>query len=113
MATSFSYSVISAATTNAAVAKAAGGLVTGWYIMNVSNGVRYVRLYDKATAPAPATDVPVVRLPIPAGEGTNLSFASAPLFFRSGIALDITGGEADTDTTATAAGDVVLNLFLE
>lgn len=107
-----SYSLISAASVNANAIKAAPGPLVGWLIINTSASTRYVRFYNKTTAPV-TTDTPFLRIPLPAGDGTNVSFALNTLWFPAGIAFNITGGQADNDATAIAAGDVTLNVFYE
>ena len=106
-----SFSLVSAASTNLTSVASKPSVLTGWYIMNTATATRYVRIYDKATAPVPSTDVPVLRLPLPAGEGSNISLSASTPWLKNGIAFDITGGPLDTDTTAVALGDVTLNLF--
>lgn len=107
-----SYSLISAATVNATTVKAAPGPLIGWLIVNTSASSRFIRFYDKASAPI-TTDVPVLRIPLPPGDGTNVSFALNTLWFPHGISFNITGAQPDNDATAIVAGDVTLNLFYE
>ena len=101
---------ISTATTNAVSAKASAGQVYGYYIYNDSNQTRYVKLYNKATAPTVGTDTPVMTIPIPSGSAANVDFSNG-IAFATGIAFAMTTGMADTDTGAVAANEVVLNLF--
>jgi hypothetical protein len=89
--------------------KAKPGDVWGWYMYNAAAAVRYLKLYDKATAPL-STDVPKMTLPIPAGLGANM-MAPAGVDFTVGIGYRVTTGVADNDTGAPAANDVQLNLF--
>lgn len=104
------YRVLSAATTNAASVKASAGQVYGWHITNLSaTAARFVKLYNMATAPTVGTDTPVMTLPLPAGGQANVAFPTG-IAFATGIALAITGALADSDTTAVAANDVVVNL---
>lgn len=101
------YSVSSAATTNAALVKAGQTNVTGILITNVSGGTKYVKLYNKATAPTVGTDVPLLIIPIAAGATVNLPYGPA-IKFALGLGVGITGAAADNDTTAVAAGDIRL-----
>lgn len=108
------YSLISAATANATSVTARPTILNGFLIINIAAAARYVRIYDKASAPVPGTDTPVIRIPLPAGDGTSTLFSTGPISLHNGLAFDITGGGfADTDTTVVAAGDVTLNLFYE
>lgn len=105
--------VISAATNNATSVKASAGLVNGWYISNLNAAIMYVKLYDKASAPSPASDTPVITIGIPgntAGAGTNVSWPTG-ITFSTGIALAIVTGVAVNNNTAVAANEVVVNLF--
>lgn len=107
------YKLISANTTNATNVKGAAGLLTGLYIGSLSTAPRYVKLYDKATAPTVGTDVPVHTFLIPGGTtgaGSNIPIPDGGLIFSSGISFAITGGIADTDTTIINANEVVVNL---
>lgn len=102
--------VISAATTNATSVKASAGQVYGWYISNVNAAARYVKLYDKASAPTVGTDTPVMTLMIPATGGTNVEFGNG-IAFGTGIALAITTAVTDADTAPVAANEIVVNLL--
>lgn len=104
---------LSAATTNATSVKASAGQLYGWYISNINAAVRYVKLYNKASAPTVGTDTPVITLAIPGattGGGTNVDYSHG-IAFATGIAFAITTGVADADTGAVAANDLIVNLF--
>ena len=107
------YRLLSAATTNANSIKASAGNVYGWYITNTNANPRFVKLYDKASAPTVGTDTPKLTLVIPGsttGAGSNVHFNPA-VNFTTGIAIAITGVVTDADTTAVALNEVVVNLF--
>jgi hypothetical protein len=104
------FRLLAAATTNASSVKGSAGQVYGWYLFNTSAATKYVKLYNKATAPTVGTDTPVMTLPLPAGSAANVYFEDG-IAFATGIALAITGAVADADTTAVAANDVIVNLF--
>ena len=89
--------------------KASAGQVFGWAITNNAAAVRFVKLYNKATAPT-SGDTPLITLEIPAGAMTNVSYAQG-IAFATGIGVRATTGVADNDTGAPAANDVVINLF--
>ena len=104
------YKLISAATTNAtSVSATANTLLYGYYISNTNAAVRYVKFYNKASAPTVGTDVPVLTLAIPASGAANVSFP-AGVNFTTGLAFATTTGAADTDTAAVAATEVIVNL---
>lgn len=107
--------LISAATTNATSVKASAGQVYGWFISNTNASPRYMKLYNKASAPTVGTDVPVMVILIPgntAGAGAVVEF-SMGIPFATGIALALTTGVADADTGAVAANEIVINLLFK
>jgi hypothetical protein len=89
--------------------KSTPGQVGGWYIANNASAVRYVKLYDKATAPT-AGDTPKVTIALPANSAANVLSVSG-IDFTTGIGLRVTTGVADADAGAPTANDVVINLF--
>lgn len=97
--------VNSAATTNATSLKASAGQIIGLDVFNVAAYMVFLKLYNKASAPTVGTDVPVWTIPIAAGGGFSLD-ESVGEYFSTGIAYAITKLQADSDTTAVAAGDV-------
>jgi hypothetical protein len=103
------YTVNALATTNAAVVKNAAGRVHSLDLFNASGATKYVRLYDKATAPTVGTDVAMRVYAIPATSTLHVHFPGADTY-ATGIAIAITGGAAATDSTAVAAGDVQLTI---
>lgn len=106
------YKLISLATTNANNVKASGGNLYSIIAIGLTSTVRYLKLYNKASAPTVGTDVPLMTIPIPAntqGAGVALPF-SMGVNFPLGIAIAITSGAADNDTGAVGAGDVIVNL---
>lgn len=102
--------VISAASTNATSVKGSAGQVYGWYLFNANAATRYLKLYNKASAPTVGTDTPVLTIPIPGGSAANVEFTNG-IPFATGIALALTTGVADSDTGAVAANEIVVNLL--
>jgi len=99
--------VSAAASTNATVAKASTGtlgLVTGY---NANAAPRYLKFYNKATAPTVGTDVPVWSEYL--APQSKFSIAFAGMYFSAGLSYAMTTGGADNDTGALTAADV-LNL---
>lgn len=96
----------SAATTNALLIKT--GATMAWAIQasNTNAAARFVKLYNKATAPTVGTDVPVLTIPIPPGAMVQLSPGSNGIRFALGMGIAITAAAADADTTAVAASEV-------
>lgn len=104
------FRLVSAATTNANLVKGAAGSLSSAVLVNTSAAAKAVKLYDKATAPVPGTDTPAETFLLPAGS-TLLVEPAVPQPFTLGIGIAITGLPADSDITATAAGDVIVSLF--
>jgi hypothetical protein len=90
--------------------KATPGVLYGYYIYNNATSTRYVKLYNKATAPTVGTDTPVLTLPIPASAAANVTFNKG-IKFELGIGLGAVTAVADNSTGAPAANDVTINLF--
>jgi hypothetical protein len=98
----------SAASNNATVVKASRGRVYGIQGYNNSAGIRYINLYDKATAPAPASDTGVLRKKFAIPAATAFAFDwPLGLDFTSGIAFAFVAGTANNDNTAVASVDIV------
>jgi hypothetical protein len=105
----------SAATTNAALVLTGTSGLHAFYATNTGASVAYVKLFNKATAPVPGTDVPAMIMVVPAAVGGVPGVCTLPIGhqgfrFALGLGIAITGGAADTDTTAVAAGQVKVML---
>ena len=106
------FSLIAAASTNATLVKGSTGQIFSIHAVNQNAAMRYIKFYDTNTLPTAGTGTPVRRYAIPAST-TGLGFVLAPklpMGFNNGIAFTITGGQADSDTTALTAGDVTLTI---
>lgn len=103
------YHAVSAASTNAANVKAGPGAVTGYAITNTNAATRYVCLHNNAATPTPGSAV-ALKFGIPGGGAANVSFLS-PIAFNTGIGISMVANPADTDATAVALNDLVVNLF--
>lgn len=110
------YHLQSAATTNASNVKSSPGQLYGVQATNKSTtSAAYVRLFNKASAPTVGTDTPVKTITLPAASSAiqpTVVIFQQPIgiVFPTGIAFAITGGSADLDATAVAAGDVILEI---
>lgn len=94
-----------AASTNADFAKASAGdlhVVNGY---NAAATVRYLKFYNKVSAPTVGTDVPVLTLALPSLSA--FSFNLNGQYFSTGIAYALTTGAPDADTGALTLADVV------
>jgi hypothetical protein len=99
----------SAATTNATLVKNAAGNLYSLSASNIGAAARYLKLYNKATAPVPGTDTPVLTIKLPADSVTVLEWGAVGLRFATGIGLAITAGAADADVAAVVAAEVKVN----
>jgi hypothetical protein len=94
--------------TTGQVVKNGAGQVYNYYLYNNAATTRYVKFYDKGTAPT-SGDTPVWTLGIPAGSAANVAFPNG-IAFASGISLRGTTLVANNDNTAPSANDLVVNL---
>ena len=99
------HKIISAASTNLTFIKKGGGTVYSITLFNKTNADKYVRLFDKASAPVNA-DISIATYAIPADDSLNISLPVG-IEFKLGIGMNLTTGSADGDTGAVAAGDIV------
>lgn len=95
-----------AASTNATLVKAAAATLYSLDCYNAAAAVRYLKLYNKATAPAPASDTPFRTIALKPADRTVIAFP-AGLAFSTGLGFALTVNAADTDATALTAADVV------
>lgn len=109
-ATPFHY--VSASGTNATSVKAAPGQIYSLAAMNSNTAPRFLKLYNKASAPVVGTDTPVHTYMIPgnsAGAGFTLAIPPGQVY-ALGIAFAITGAMPDNDTTSINANEVVVDM---
>lgn len=103
--------LISAATTNATSVKASAGQLYSVVVTNVNASARFLKFYDKASAPTCNSDTVVQTYVIPGsttGAGIVLPIPVG-MAFLNGIAYCITGAVADNDNTSVAANEIVVN----
>ena len=93
------------------VVAAQKSLLCGWCITNTNAAIRFVKLYNKATA-ASAADTPVLVIGIPPGATENGSVPGG-LLFSAGISARGVTTLADAGATGNAAGEVATQLFYQ
>ena len=103
--TTVSRIVSAAASTNATAAKAAAGDLFKVMGYNAALTVRYLKFYNKASAPTVGTDVPILTIALAPASAFERDLDA--LYFSTGIAYAMTTGSADADTGALTAGDVL------
>jgi hypothetical protein len=91
---------ISATTTNATAVSSVPANISILHMENSGDGVRYVKFYNKASAPVVGTDVPLITIGIPAVSSSSFTLpALVGIDFSIGISFAITLGAADGDAT--------------
>ena len=102
------YSLLSANSTNTTSVKASAAKLHSLYLSNTGVTVAYVKIYDKASAPNLASDVPVLRFLVPANGAAAHSLGNG-YTLTLGLAFAIVGLAPNTDTTVVAANQVIVN----
>ena len=105
----------SIAGTNIANISTASTGVSSIYATNTGSTAAYIKLYNKATLPVLATDIPEMIIVVPAAVSGvpgvyTLPIGFSGLRFNLGLGIAITGGSVDTDTTAVTAGQVKVKM---
>ncbi len=100
--------IVTTASTNVAQIKATAGRVYGWCLSNTTASWRYVKLHNVASATAGSGVVQTIG--IPPNDKAVCSFPHG-IAFSTAISRSVVTGAADTDATATAANDVVGDIF--
>lgn len=93
------------ATTNLTSAVSVPVDLYGIIATNTAAAVKFLKIYNKASAPVLASDIPVLTICIPAGQIANIQFEQG-MYLNLGLAYAITGADADNDATAVTAGDI-------
>lgn len=94
------------ASTNSTLVKNGAGQLFRISGYNAKAGAVYLKIYNKATAPTCGTDTPVQTYYLAQSANFNIDF-SRPYYFATGIGYCLTGAEADADTTALTAADIL------
>ena len=101
-----------AANTNSTLVKSSAGKLFSITGYNAATSVRYLKLYNKASAPTVGTDTPVATIALAPSAAFHINWADIGLTFATGIGFGLTTGSADADTGAPTAGDIVgLNAY--
>jgi hypothetical protein len=91
-----------------AIIKATHGQIYSIHAINVNAAARYLKVYNKATAPTEA-DTPVLTIHLPASGSRELLFPIG-IEFSAGISIRATTELADNGTTAPTANETIVNL---
>lgn len=103
------HKAISAASTNATNVKSSGGKVYHIIAINLNAAIRYLKLYNKASAPTVGTDTPVAVIPLPPNVPVVIATAVG-MQMSTGISYALTTGIADNDNSAVAANEILVNI---
>lgn len=95
-----------AASVNSTLVRAGGTDVFNIDGYNNNAAARFLKLYNKATAPTVGTDTPVRTMRLPPTAQFSFSF-NPPLYFSLGAGFGASTAAADADTGALTAGDLV------
>jgi hypothetical protein len=82
----------------------------GYSLTNTATAARYLKWFDKASAPVVGTDVPLRTVAVPASGGHVAISFHRGILFKLGMWVTVTVNGADTDNTAPAANDVLLTV---
>jgi hypothetical protein len=104
------HTLISASGTNATLVKNSTGVLGTCILTNTTAAVKYVKFFNSASAPTVGTSTPVIQFAIQANQTLDVSTAFVGMRFSAGISYAITAGSALLDTTAVAAGDILVNI---
>lgn len=99
----------STADANVVLVKAGSGRIYGYVFANTSATTRYVKLFNKATAPILGTDPPVRIIMVPAN-GIAAYHIGPGLPFSAGIGMAITADAADGSGASVSASDILVQI---
>lgn len=100
--------IVSTASTNGTSIKGSNGTLGSMVAQNVSSLTRYLKLFNKASAPSVGVDAPFHVYVLPPNSTFVVPIPAMGWRLGAGIAIAITGGISDTDATAIGAGEVVV-----
>jgi hypothetical protein len=98
---------VCAATNNATNSKGSAGILHDISASNINAAFRYLKIYDKATAPTIGTDTPKRVVPLPPNSSIQ---QTVDLECTAGIGWGLVTGIANSDNTAPAANENIVGL---
>lgn len=109
---STTHHAISAVGNNLTNVKNAAGTITALQVSNINAAGRYLKLYNKASAPVLASDIPVMTIFLPANSNQTINgISAAGIRFSLGISYALTTGITVTDTGSVAANEHSIGIF--
>ena len=99
--------IYSLATTNATLVKNTAGSIGAIHLYSTltNTTVAYLKLYNKATAPIPGTDVPFAVYKISGSNAVSINFPKG-IKFTQGLGFAITRGASPVDSLAIGLGEI-------
>lgn len=108
------YKHISDATTNEKLVKAGQTILHKLTAVNAASATRYLKIYDKSSAPDVDTDVPLLVFPlVNKAEDTQENLLSSAIMFYNGLGFTITTGLDDDDDGSVVAGDIIVGIIYQ
>ncbi len=107
------YKLAVAASNNLTSLVARPALLLGIQTINIDAAPVYLKLYNKASAPVVASDVPVMVIGIPGnanGAGNNVPIPQGGILFPLGIAFAVVTGIGDTNNTNPTVSETIINI---
>lgn len=104
------FRLISAASINATVIKISPGTLLSIYATNTNAAARFVKVYDSAVPPDVSTMTPIFTFRVAALTGSITYTPAGGVACVNGIAIIETALIGDTDATAVAANDIILQV---
>jgi len=89
--------------TNLTVVKAGPAVLYNVVISNPTAVAGFLKIYNKASAPAPASDHPVLYFPITASVTQTFHFGEVGVVFDTGLSFATTNAIAENDNTNVGA----------
>jgi hypothetical protein len=91
--------------TNGVIKASAGQLYTGT-LTNANAAIRYLQIYNKATAGTLSTDTPLMTVPLPPNATVMIDFSGIGGAFATGISWQLTTDDIAIPTTAGSTTDI-------
>ena len=85
--------------------------VFGWTLTNSAAAIRYVKIYNKASAAA-STDTPVFTIGVPTLSTVEF-YASGGVNLNLGLSVRCVTEAADNGTTSATSGDVLAHILYD
>lgn len=98
--------VSAAATVNSTLVKSTPGKLHKLQGYNAAAALRYLKIYNKASAPTVGTDTPFVTIVLPASAAFSIDYPNGGLHHTLGIGYGMTTAAADADTGALTLADI-------